>query len=96
MSYADKDKERTTTRKRVQKHRAKQKGVTGVTPQIVVQGIVEAEDKAIMSLTEGVTCKLCDGRGFTELEHGLIQVQCKCQVKKNGPKDSDPTSCSDQ
>jgi len=58
MSYKDKDLERATTRKRVKKHRAKQKAVT-----------------------EGVTCPLCGGRGFTEHEHGLMQVQCECQVK---------------
>ena len=57
MAYADKEKQRATTRKRVKRHRAKKTGAT-----------------------KSSDCKVCGGKGFIELEHGLIQKKCKeCQ-----------------
>ena len=86
--YADKDKQRVTTRKRVQKHRAK--GVTeGVTtkprslifPDNMGKSPEELRELAhkIIETTVAI-CSACGGKGFIEREHGLVMVKCKeCQ-----------------
>lgn len=78
--YRDKDKERATTKERVKKYRAKQKGVTGVTPRIVDVGDTIAKGESVpLDLTDRVLlnpCPACGGRGFIELEHGLIMKPC--------------------
>jgi len=91
MSYKDKDLQRTTTRERVKRHRAKQKGVTGVTCSIVPIGEPGDESlygcppqdggevlrRVVAQKLKEANCPTCGGNGFIEYEHGLIRMPCK-------------------